>query len=198
MNGTLGREAAPKRRYVDSLVAPVRLHFLRSPINCVNWFEAYAFCIWDGGFLPSEAEWEYAAAGGSLQLGYPWGWTDPGTSNQYAIFGEGNGAVDTCYYPGPGLKSCVGTASVAPVGTATLGAGRWGQLDLAGEVLEWNMDWFAPYADPCTNCADFTASVNRISRGGIFFAPLFPAATRLNASPSERFDSVGFRCSRSP
>ena len=32
------------------------------PINCVNWWESYAFCIWDGGFLPSEAEWEYAAA----------------------------------------------------------------------------------------------------------------------------------------
>jgi hypothetical protein len=27
------------------------------PINCVNWWEAYAFCIWDGGFLASEAEW---------------------------------------------------------------------------------------------------------------------------------------------
>ena len=35
------------------------------PIECVPWWTAYAFCIWDGGFLPSEAEWNYAASGGS-------------------------------------------------------------------------------------------------------------------------------------
>jgi len=156
------------------------------PINCVNWYEAYAFCIWDGGFLPSEAEWEYAAAGGDQQREYPWGSTGPGTANQYAIYGN--------HYPGNSLN-------VAPVGTATLGVGLWGQLDMTGELWESTLDWYAPYADPCTDCADLTAASYRVIRGGAFAdtaSILFPAVRGNNSPPSDRGQFGGMRCARAP
>jgi formylglycine-generating enzyme required for sulfatase activity len=159
------------------------------PINCVNWWESYAFCAWDGGFLPSEAEWEYASAGGSQQLDYPWGSTDPGTTNLYAIY--------DCYYPS-GSGPCTGGA--APVGTATLGVGLWGQLDLAGNVNEWNLDWFARYADPCTDCAYLTAASYRVVRGGYFYndpSYMLPAG-RSDDPPAVRSVCIGFRCARAP
>lgn len=161
------------------------------PINCVNWAEAYAFCIWDGGFLPSEAEWEYGAAGGSQQRAYPWGATDPGTANQYAIF--------NCQYPN-GSTNCTDVSSIAPVGTAPSGAGAWGQLDLAGNMWQWNADFYAPFVDPCTDCGRLTSGSSRILRGGSFRdAPpnLFPAYRNAN-DPGLRNDFVGFRCARSP
>jgi sulfatase modifying factor 1 len=161
------------------------------PIDCENWWEAYAFCIWDGGFLPSEAEWEYAAAGGSQQREYPWGSMDPGMSNQYAIYGG--------HYPS-GTGSCTDVSCIAPVGTATAGAGRWGQLDLAGDMYQWNLDWYATYADPCTDCADLTAASYRLARGGCFSTPAWTLllSFRSNPPPTTRYSSIGLRCSRSP
>ena len=112
------------------------------PISCASWWEAYAFCIWDGGFLPSEAEWGYAAAGEASSVNTHGAPRMAGTTNQYAIY--------QCNYPSGAGGNCTGVANIAPVGTPTLGAGRWGQLDMAGEDFEWNLDWYATYVDPCT------------------------------------------------
>lgn len=163
------------------------------PINCVNWYEAYAFCIWDGGFLPSEAEWEYAAAGGSLQLPYPWGSTPPGTSNQYSIYG--------CYYPSISTR-CSSVAAIAPVGTATLGAGFWGHLDLAGDLWEWNLDGYGgAYLNPSVDCSYPKVAGNvRVARGGSFdsIALNLAPAKRSSVSPDGRSFDFGFRCARTP
>jgi formylglycine-generating enzyme required for sulfatase activity len=157
------------------------------PLTCATWHEAYAFCIWDGGFLASEAEWEYAAAAGAQLREYPWGSTDPGAQNQYAIYNSDfNGGV------------------TAPVGTAALGATQWGQLDLAGNVDEWVLDWDVTYG-ACTDCA-FTGSSQvssswlRVHRGGNTLADttaLYPS-TRGADDPAARGYTQGFRCARTP
>jgi formylglycine-generating enzyme required for sulfatase activity len=166
------------------------------PIDCVNWYEAYAFCIWDGGFLPSEAEWEYAAAGGGEQREYPWGAAPPGTANQFAIYGgEGDGV---CYYPDGG--ACAGFGNIAPVGTPVAGAGLWGQLDLAGNVDEWNLDSPGSYGNPCTDCASLAPQPSRSFRGGAYFlgASALPTWVRGNGQATSRPIALGVRCARVP
>lgn len=150
------------------------------PMGCANWWEAYAFCIWDGAFLPSEAEWEYAAAGGSDQRPFPWGATDPGMSQLFAVYGN--------------------SSITEPVGSAPEGAARWGQLDMAGDAYEWVLDYFAPYVDPCADCADLGSEFNRSLRtqhygtGTEYLAPPYRSAS----SPFGRNFSIGFRCARVP
>ena len=169
------------------------------PINCVTWQEAYAFCIWDGGFLPSEAEWEYAAVGGAEQREYPWGSTDPGTQSEYAIY--------SCLFP-TGSTSCPGYrgapdssgSNIAPVGTAWRGAGLWGQVDLEGEMGELNMDWetglgSGPYVDPCVDCANLspTWSARVISGCSFSIGPAWACSPSSNAGGSmSRDGEVGF------
>jgi formylglycine-generating enzyme required for sulfatase activity len=169
------------------------------PIDCINWYEAYAFCIWDGGFLPSEAEWGYAAAGGSQQREYPWGSRDPGTTTSYAIYNCNYEPDGTCtaFESGP-----LGVQNIAPVGTATLGTGLWGQFDLAGELNEWNLDFYYPYVDPCTNCAYLVQTVSVVVRGGNFddylLGNLLASANLGDYSQTDRGVQIGARCARAP
>jgi formylglycine-generating enzyme len=165
----------------------------RRAINCVSWYEAFAFCIWDGGRLPTEVEHEYAAAGGSENRLYPWGSAPPTTSR--AVYG--------CqFYPN-------GTCFVQPVGFVPAGNGRWGHADLSGNVDEWVFDWYLPdwYSGggaSCDNCANAQSGLNRVLKGGNFYmsdTSTLRAADRGHFAPvvydpSIRDMGIGFRCLR--
>ena len=164
------------------------------PINCVTWYEAFAFCIWDGGYLPTEAEWNYAAAGGSDQRAYPF--SNPASSVAIdctqANF-EVNAAGTFCVNGTAGAVNRVGTESPA-------GDGRFGQADLAGDVWSWNLDWSANYTNPCNDCADLTPASDRVIRGGSFddLAVRERAANRDHSPPTNRTSDIGIRCARTP
>ncbi|MEO6602837.1 MAG: SUMF1/EgtB/PvdO family nonheme iron enzyme, partial [Polyangiaceae bacterium] len=172
----------------------------RLPMNCVNWHEAFAFCAWDGGRLPTEAEWEYAAAGGAAnEWTYPWG--------NMPVPNDGSPAPDPAAayanYYGMGDGSAPGTyafSDILPVGAKPSGVGKFGQMDLAGSMDEWVLDWFAAYPGTCDNCANLTAATYLVGRGGAWRsnASGLRAALRGVGEPTGHYDTSGFRCSRTP
>jgi formylglycine-generating enzyme len=164
------------------------------PINCVTWYEAMAFCIWDWGYLPTEAEWNYAATSDE-QRAYPWS-APPGSTainNSYASY-----AVSSTDCGGDGLPGCA-IADIGRVGSRPAGEGRWGHSDLGGNVSEWVLDWYANrYQVPCDNCAQVTSGSDRAYRGGSWgnFASSLRTGSHVGSMPTNRFAAIGFRCAR--
>ncbi|MES1208106.1 MAG: SUMF1/EgtB/PvdO family nonheme iron enzyme [Pseudomonadota bacterium] len=177
------------------------------PMTCVTWHEALLFCIWDGaGWLPTEAQWNYAAAHGEQQRAYPWS-TPPDSialaAGQDANIGRGGGDL-----------------FLDDVGSHTAGKGAWGQFDLAGNAAEWTYGFCTDcrcYADPLpdpTRTCPVLASVenpidydmdgtflkfpNPVVRGGSYKYPAYRARTayRVPARAGGRFDDTGWRCAR--
>ncbi len=164
------------------------------PVNCLDWYTAQAFCIWDGGRLPTEAEWNYAAAGGSEQRAYPW--SNPPSSD----------VVDATF----AVFAPPATAPAAGGSKSPKGDGKYGHADLAGNVWEWTVDNYtvvsgAPYGstysvNPCKDCADRGAGTSRVIRGGAYDAngPTLGTIVRNDQKPDGRAPQIGARCARSP
>ena len=164
------------------------------PMNCVTWYEAMAFCIWDGGFLPTEVEWNFAAAGGDEQRAYPW--SSPASSTtidcSYANYDINIPSGTYCINGTTGATNRVGSESPK-------GDGKWGQSDLAGNVYEWTLDkYVSPYDNPCNDCADLTPAPYRVIRGGYTLtgAPYLRTADRRVETPTITAALVGVRCAR--
>jgi formylglycine-generating enzyme required for sulfatase activity len=155
------------------------------PVNCLDWYTAFAFCAWDGGRLATEAEWNYAASGGDEQRYYPW--SNPPTSK----------TIDDSYaaYCGGTCKSLQRVGSKSPKGD-----GRWGQSDLGGNAWEWTLDANSPtFPVPCQDCAVMTGGPLRNFRSGAFddIAATLRSATRHVYHPNYH-GIVGVRCARTP
>jgi sulfatase modifying factor 1 len=100
---------------------------LDHPINCIDWATAQAFCVWDGGRLPTAAEWELAARGVEART-FPWGASPPTDA----------------------LACGLNTGGTCAVGSRPMGRTPEGLFDMAGNVREWNADWYVPYGEaPC-------------------------------------------------
>ena len=194
-----------KNAFVSALLCDMSLYNAYSevpgtndtlPMNCMTWAEAVAFCIWDGGRLPTEVEAQYAAAGGSEQREFPWGGPFDATKLGYGCQ-SGDSVAD------PGAPPCT-FKNFTAVGTHPAGKGRWGHHDLSGNVWERALDFFVlPYRLPtCDDCADLQpVPEGRVIRGGaINWAQSYQRTvdrTGVNSEPLDiRTNTVGFRCAR--
>ena len=158
------------------------------PVVSMSWYDALAFTRWlsrETGLryrLPSEAEWEYAAAAGTTT---PYWWGFQVDAEEAACHGCGNHI--------PRAPGAIGRFKANP----------YGLFDSAGNVLEWVQDCYFPAykgasADGAPREADHCE--DRVARGGGFGTPTRSLRTtkRFRFGAAQGYDDVGIRVARDP
>ena len=132
------------------------------PLSCVAWVTANAFCAFEGGALPSEAQWEYAAVAASRprKALFPGGDVPPGCGQ--AIWGR-SFAFHECSELGEGP---------VPAADAAGDVNALGIRNLGGSLEEHTADAHAEYRDPCwTSAPDLDPTCRITPPAGCVAAP---------------------------